>query len=102
MCNIREYRIFVFNNTSVFFYFQLPTGEFVYHVAAVAILYNLESHTQRHYMGHTNDIECMNVHPGSLALVATGQAEGHDHVNCTIQKPHVQVVKNYWFEKKRL
>ena len=76
------------------FYFQLPTGEFVYHVAAVAILYNLESHTQRHYMGHTNDIECMNVHPGSLALVATGQAEGHDHVNCTIQKPHVQVVQN--------
>ena len=42
-------------------------------------------------MGHTNDIECMSVHPGSLALVATGQAEGHDHVNCTIQKPHVQV-----------
>ena len=63
----------------------------MYHVAAVAILYNLESHTQRHYMGHTNDIECMNVHPGTLALVATGQAEGHDHVNCTIQKPHVQV-----------
>ena len=63
----------------------------VYHVAAVAILYNLESHTQRHYMGHTNDIECMSVHPGKLALVATGQAEGHDHVNCTIQKPHVQV-----------
>ena len=79
------------------FDFQLPTGEFVYHVAAVAILYNLESHTQRHYMGHTNDIECMNVHPGSLALVATGQAEGHDHVNCTIQRPHVQVVKNCWF-----
>ena len=63
----------------------------VYHVAAVAVLYNLESHTQRHYMGHTNDIESMNVHPGALALVATGQAEGHDHVNCTIQKPHVQV-----------
>ena len=42
-------------------------------------------------MGHTNDIECMSVHPGTLALVATGQAEGHDHVNCTIQKPHVQV-----------
>lgn len=42
-------------------------------------------------MGHTNDIECMTVHPGTLALVATGQAEGHDHVNCTIQKPHVQV-----------
>ena len=84
------------------FYFQLPTGEFVYHVAAVAILYNLESHTQRHYMGHTNDIECMNVHPGSLALVATGQAEGHDHVNCTIQKPHVQVVKNYWFLREKM
>ena len=42
-------------------------------------------------MGHTNDIESMNVHPGALALVATGQAEGHDNVNCTIQKPHVQV-----------
>ena len=43
-------------------------------------------------MGHTNDIECMHVHPGTLALVATGQAEGHDHVNCSIQKPHIQVL----------
>lgn len=35
----------------------LPTGEIVYFVAAVVVLYNMEEHSQRHYLGHTDDIK---------------------------------------------
>lgn len=34
----------------------LPSGELLYYVAAVAILYDREEETQRHYTGHTEDI----------------------------------------------
>ncbi len=37
--------------------YLLPTGELVYFVAAVAVLYNVEEMTQRHYLGHTDDIK---------------------------------------------
>ena len=70
--------------------YQLNTDEICYTVAAVVILYNPASHSQRHYMGHTNDVECLAVHP-SEPLIASGQAEGHDHTSSTVQKPHVQV-----------
>lgn len=36
---------------------QLPTGEIVYFVAAVVVLYNMEIHSQRHYLGHTDDVK---------------------------------------------
>ena len=32
---------------------NLPTGEVVYYIAAVAVLYNPEAQTQRHFRGHT-------------------------------------------------
>ena len=35
----------------------LPTGEMIYFVAAVVVLFNAEEHTQRHYLGHTEDIK---------------------------------------------
>lgn len=34
----------------------LPSGELLYFVAAVAILYDRDEETQRHYTGHTEDI----------------------------------------------
>lgn len=34
----------------------LPTGEMLYYVAAVAILYDHDEGRQRHYTGHTEDI----------------------------------------------
>lgn len=34
----------------------LPSGEMLYYVAAVAILYDRDEETQRHYTGHTEDI----------------------------------------------
>ncbi|KAK7582719.1 hypothetical protein V9T40_014164 [Parthenolecanium corni] len=57
--------------------YLLPTGEIVYFVAAVAVLYNSEEQSQRHYFGHTDDIKCLAIHPNKL-LVATGQTAGHE------------------------
>lgn len=34
----------------------LPTGELLYYVAAVAVLYDKDEEAQRHYTGHTEDI----------------------------------------------
>lgn len=61
----------------------LPTGEMTYFVAAVVVLYNVEEQTQRHYLGHTQDIKCMSVHPNKL-LIASGQAAGLD-------RPHIRI-----------
>ena len=62
----------------------LPTGEMVYFVAAVVVLYNVEEQAQRHYLGHTADIKCMSVHPNKL-LIATGQASS------TLERAHVRI-----------
>ncbi|XP_077381857.1 echinoderm microtubule-associated protein-like 6 isoform X7 [Festucalex cinctus] len=43
--------------------FYSQTGEVVYHVAAVAVVYNRQQHTQRFYQGHDDDILCLAVHP---------------------------------------
>ncbi|CAH0604362.1 unnamed protein product [Chrysodeixis includens] len=53
----------------------LPTGELLYYVAAVAIMYDRDEESQRHYTGHTEDIQCMELHP-SRELVASGQRAG--------------------------
>ncbi|XP_015171619.1 PREDICTED: echinoderm microtubule-associated protein-like 2 isoform X4 [Polistes dominula] len=55
----------------------LPTGEIVYFVAAVVVLYNMEEHSQRHYLGHTDDVKCIAIHPNKM-VVATGQTCGSD------------------------
>jgi len=62
----------------------LPTGEMVYFVAAVVVLYNVEEQAQRHYLGHTADIKCMSVHPNKL-LIATGQTSS------ALERPHVRI-----------
>ncbi|KAL1448094.1 hypothetical protein WDU94_012292 [Cyamophila willieti] len=67
--------------------YLLPTGEIVYFVAAVAVLYNVEEQTQRHYVGHTDDIKCLSIHPNKL-LIATGQVAGHDPKE---GKPHIRI-----------
>ncbi|GFG29599.1 hypothetical protein Cfor_01055 [Coptotermes formosanus] len=55
----------------------LPTGEMLYFVAAVAVLYDRDEDTQRHYVGHTEDIQCMDLHP-SREMVASGQRAGRN------------------------
>lgn len=57
--------------------FYTQTGEVVYHVAAVAVVYNRQQHTQRFYLGHDDDILSLTVHP-LKDYVATGQVtESH-------------------------
>ncbi|XP_048515690.1 echinoderm microtubule-associated protein-like 2 isoform X3 [Athalia rosae] len=65
----------------------LPTGEIVYFVAAVVVLYNPEEHSQRHYIGHTDDVKCIAIHPNKL-LVATGQVSGTDRRDAL---PHIRI-----------
>ncbi|KAG1674246.1 echinoderm microtubule-associated protein [Nymphon striatum] len=57
--------------------YLLPTGEMVYFLAAVVVLYDVEEQSQRHYLGHTDDIKCLAIHPNRL-LIATGQVASHD------------------------
>uniref|UniRef100_UPI00358F089D echinoderm microtubule-associated protein-like 2 isoform X4 n=1 Tax=Myxine glutinosa TaxID=7769 RepID=UPI00358F089D len=55
--------------------YLLPTGEMVYFIASVVVLYNTEEGSQRHYLGHTDDIKCLAVHPDRITI-ATGQVVG--------------------------
>ncbi|XP_075452064.1 echinoderm microtubule-associated protein-like 6 isoform X1 [Ascaphus truei] len=52
--------------------FYTQTGEVVYHVAAVAVIYNGQQHSQRLYLGHDDDIMSLAIHPVK-DYVATGQ-----------------------------
>lgn len=65
---------------------ELPTGEVAYFIAAVGVLYHIAEKTQRHYLGHTDDIRCMAVHPNK-ETIATGQVPGHGRE----AKPHIRV-----------
>ncbi|XP_045451782.1 echinoderm microtubule-associated protein-like 2 [Melitaea cinxia] len=67
--------------------YLLPTGEIVYFVAAVVVLFNVDEQCQRHYTGHTDDVKCIAVHPNKL-VIASGQCAGHDRVDA---RPHVRV-----------
>ncbi|BFZ07628.1 hypothetical protein BsWGS_10667 [Bradybaena similaris] len=57
--------------------YYLPTGEIIYFTAAVVILHNVEEQSQRHYLGHTDDIKCLAIHPDRIKI-ATGQVAGHE------------------------
>ncbi|XP_069116291.1 echinoderm microtubule-associated protein-like 2 isoform X5 [Argopecten irradians] len=59
--------------------YYLPTGEMVYFSAAVVVLHNIEENTQRHYLGHTDDVKCLAIHPDKIK-VASGQVAGHSRV----------------------
>lgn len=67
--------------------YYLPSHEIVYNTAAVVVLYNPISKTQRHYTEHTDDIKCLALHPNK-EIIATGQVAGHAKKE---GKPHVRV-----------
>ncbi|TGZ62681.1 hypothetical protein CRM22_007279 [Opisthorchis felineus] len=67
--------------------FYLPTGEIIYFVAAVVVLYNIEEQCQRHYLEHTDDVTSIALHPDCIT-VATGQTAGHGKIQ---GKPHVRI-----------
>ncbi|KAK1875901.1 Echinoderm microtubule-associated protein-like 6, partial [Dissostichus eleginoides] len=43
--------------------FYSQTGELLFHVAAVAVVYDRLKHSQRFYLGHDEDILCLTTHP---------------------------------------
>lgn len=53
--------------------YYLPTGECIYFVASIVILYNPDEKKQRHYLGHTDSVKCLAIHPNKL-IVASGQS----------------------------
>ncbi|XP_062892556.1 echinoderm microtubule-associated protein-like 4 isoform X1 [Mobula hypostoma] len=55
----------------------LPSGEVVYFIACVVVLYSIEDQTQRHYLKHTDCVRCLAVHPDGVRI-ASGQAAGVD------------------------
>lgn len=67
--------------------YYLPTGEVIYFTAAVVVLYNVEEQTQRHYLGHTDDVKCLAIHPDKIRI-ASGQVAGHERKE---GKPHVRI-----------
>ncbi|XP_059480619.1 echinoderm microtubule-associated protein-like 2 isoform X6 [Neocloeon triangulifer] len=67
--------------------FLLPTGEVVYFIAAAVVLLNIDEQSQRHYLGHTDDVKSLAIHPNKL-LVASGQTAGHDRKD---GRPHVRI-----------
>ncbi|XP_058506821.1 echinoderm microtubule-associated protein-like 4 isoform X1 [Solea solea] len=69
--------------------YLLPTGEIVYFIASVVVLFNYEERTQRHYLGHTDCVKCLAVHPDKIRI-ATGQIAGVDKDGRPLQ-PHVRI-----------
>ncbi|CAH2328196.1 echinoderm microtubule-associated -like 1 isoform X2 [Pelobates cultripes] len=69
--------------------YLLPTGETVYFIASVVVLYNVEEQLQRHYTGHNDDIKCLAVHPDKITI-ATGQVAGTSKDGKQLP-PHVRV-----------
>uniref|UniRef100_A0A8C6T4W8 EMAP like 4 n=1 Tax=Neogobius melanostomus TaxID=47308 RepID=A0A8C6T4W8_9GOBI len=69
--------------------FLLPTGEMVYFIASVVVLFNSEERTQRHYLGHTDCVKCLALHPDKIRI-ATGQIAGVDKDGRALA-PHVRV-----------
>ncbi|KAL8597080.1 hypothetical protein ACOMHN_057569 [Nucella lapillus] len=64
------------------------TGEVVYFVAAVVILYDRQTHTQKHYTGHTEEVTCLALHPTN-PYVASGQLAGPALEEATTKDPVV-------------
>ncbi|XP_069501290.1 echinoderm microtubule-associated protein-like 3 isoform X2 [Ambystoma mexicanum] len=57
--------------------YVLASGEVVYFIACVVVLYHVQERTQRHYLRHTDCVRCLAVHPDKVR-VATGQTAGVD------------------------
>ncbi|KAG7484962.1 hypothetical protein MATL_G00055720 [Megalops atlanticus] len=55
----------------------LRSGEAVYFIACVVVLYHINKRTQRHYLKHTDCVRCLAIHPDKVR-VASGQMAGVD------------------------
>ena len=50
--------------------YYTSTGEVVYHVAAVGVVYNKTTHSQQFYTAHTDDILCLSLHPSRVSILS--------------------------------
>ncbi|XP_063679126.1 77 kDa echinoderm microtubule-associated protein-like isoform X21 [Bolinopsis microptera] len=75
--------------------YSLPSNELLYYQAAVGVIYNPATKTQRFYQGHNDDIKSIALNPANPSIVATGQAAGHDEKE---GDPHVRVWNCETFE----
>ncbi|XP_065125980.1 echinoderm microtubule-associated protein-like 3 isoform X1 [Paramisgurnus dabryanus] len=57
--------------------YLLPSGEAVYFIACVVVLYHINNQTQRHYRKHTDCVRCLAIHPDKVRI-ASGQTAGVD------------------------
>ncbi|XP_046708803.1 echinoderm microtubule-associated protein-like 3 isoform X2 [Silurus meridionalis] len=57
--------------------YVLPSGEAVYFIACVVVLYHITRRTQRYYRKHTDCVRCLAVHPNKK-FIASGQTAGVD------------------------
>ncbi|KAJ8266155.1 hypothetical protein GJAV_G00126560 [Gymnothorax javanicus] len=57
--------------------YLLPSGEAVFFIACVVVLYHINKRTQRHYLKHTDCVRCLAIHPDRVR-VASGQSAGVD------------------------
>ncbi|XP_056298181.1 echinoderm microtubule-associated protein-like 3 isoform X2 [Pseudoliparis swirei] len=55
----------------------LPSGEALFFIACVVVLYHINNRTQRHYHKHTDCVRCLTLHPDKVR-VASGQTAGVD------------------------
>lgn len=47
--------------------YYISTGEVVYHIAALGVVYNPTTHSQRFHTAHTDDILCLALHPTQVS-----------------------------------
>ncbi|KAM7310665.1 hypothetical protein ISCGN_007573 [Ixodes scapularis] len=64
------------------------TGEILYNVAALAVLFNRSKHQQRFYLGHTQDIDCI-AYNYTEDVAASGQGPGYNRTS----HAHIRVWK---------
>uniref|UniRef100_A0A6Q2Z1H9 Uncharacterized protein n=1 Tax=Esox lucius TaxID=8010 RepID=A0A6Q2Z1H9_ESOLU len=69
--------------------YMLSSGEAVYFIACVVVLYHINNRTQRHYRKHTDCVRCLTIHPDKVR-VASGQTAGVDKDGKPLQ-PYVHI-----------
>ena len=56
-----------------------PATSVVFPTASLGIVYNMQSHEQKFYQGHSHEITCIALHPSGL-IVATGDSNSNIHL----------------------
>ena len=49
-----------------------PHGDVVYYLAALGVVYNRDTHQQRFFTGHDDDIRCIAQHPDGVTFATAG------------------------------